>query len=81
MIGEFKTMLNCFHGYMLAAKAFMILTFAGLGGFSMAEESVPLFNVKDFSGWRFSDRSAMPKPIPAAWKIGNGSNDCFYFFL
>lgn len=73
MNGEFKTMLNCFHGYMFAAKAFMILTFAGLGGFSMAEESVPLFNGKDFSGWRFSDYSAMPKPIPAAWKIENGS--------
>lgn len=37
-----------------------------------AEGLISLFNGRDFTGWRFSDHSAMPKDIPAAWKIDNG---------
>jgi hypothetical protein len=33
---------------------------------------VPLFNGTDFTGWRFGDEAAMPREIPAAWKIENG---------
>lgn len=36
------------------------------------DEWVPLFNGKDFSGWRFSDASALPKQPPSVWKIENG---------
>jgi hypothetical protein len=37
-----------------------------------ADDFVSLFNGKDFTGWRFSDKSAMPKQSPTAWKIENG---------
>jgi hypothetical protein len=33
---------------------------------------VPLFNGRDFSGWRFGDSAALPGKGPAAWKIDNG---------
>ena len=33
---------------------------------------VPLFNGTDFTGWRFTDDAAMPRDIPAAWRIENG---------
>jgi hypothetical protein len=33
---------------------------------------VPLFTGTDFTGWRFGDQAAMPREIPAAWKIENG---------
>ena len=33
---------------------------------------VPLFNGTDFTGWRFGDEAAMPRDIPAAWRIENG---------
>lgn len=34
---------------------------------------VPLFNGRDFTGWRFGDSSAAPKEVPAAWKVADGS--------
>ena len=34
---------------------------------------VPLFNGRDFTGWRFSDASALPKTPPAAWRIESGA--------
>jgi hypothetical protein len=37
-----------------------------------ADDFVSLFNGKDFTGWRFSDKSAMPKQSPTAWNIENG---------
>lgn len=33
---------------------------------------VPLFNGKDFTGWRFGDESATPNQVPAAWRIEQG---------
>lgn len=37
-----------------------------------AQDFVPLFNGRDFTGWRFSDQSAMPKSPPAAWRVEGG---------
>jgi hypothetical protein len=37
---------------------------------------VPLFNGRDFTGWRFSDASALPKTPPAAWRIESGAIVC-----
>ena len=37
-----------------------------------AADTVPLFNGKDFSGWRFGPESRMPKETPEAWKIREG---------
>jgi hypothetical protein len=36
------------------------------------EGFVSLFNGKDFSGWRFSDNSALPDKLPANWKVEDG---------
>ncbi len=33
------------------------------------EEFVPLFNGRDFSGWRFGESSAMSAQVPADWRI------------
>jgi hypothetical protein len=38
-----------------------------------AADFVPLFNGKDFTGWRFSDASAAPQQVPAAWRVVNGT--------
>lgn len=35
--------------------------------------AVPLFNDRDFSGWRFGDDSAAPATPSAAWRIENGT--------
>lgn len=37
-----------------------------------AQDFAPLFNGRDFTGWRFSDQSAMPKSPPAAWRVEGG---------
>lgn len=33
---------------------------------------VPLFEGRDFSGWRFDDRSPLPAKVPTAWRIEQG---------
>lgn len=35
-------------------------------------EFVPLFNGKDFSGWRFGAESEWPKAVPGSWKVNGG---------
>lgn len=44
----------------------------GLAGSIQADEFVNLFNGRDFTGWRFSDQSALPKEAPAGWTIKDG---------
>jgi len=46
---------------------------AGLQDPVPAEGQVPLFNGRDFSGWRFSDSSALPATVPGAWKVEGGA--------
>src|ERR1700686_304254 len=33
---------------------------------------VSLFNGKDFTGWRFSESSALPDKLPDNWKVEDG---------
>jgi hypothetical protein len=37
-----------------------------------AQGFVSLFNGKDFSGWRFGERSPLPEKLPANWKVKDG---------
>ena len=37
-----------------------------------ASDFVPLFNGRDFTGWRFGDASPLPQQIPSAWRIDRG---------
>ena len=39
----------------------ILLIFVSTSASVMADDWVPLFNDKDFAGWRFSDTSALPK--------------------
>jgi len=40
---------------------------------SNSDGFIALFNGKDFTGWRFSDASAVPAEPPVAWKIDAGT--------
>lgn len=37
-----------------------------------AEGFRPMFNGKDFTGWRFGESSALPEKIPEIWKVEDG---------
>lgn len=52
--------------------AIVLFSFVAVSARVTADDWVPLFNGKDFSGWRFGDASALPKQPPAAWKIADG---------
>lgn len=59
----------------------LLLVLVGCGATAAAQEVsdeergegfVSMFNGRDFSGWRFSESSALPEPLPANWKVEEG---------
>lgn len=59
----------------------LVLVLVGCGTTAAAQELtdeergegfVSMFNGRDFSGWRFSESSALPESLPANWKVEEG---------
>lgn len=62
-------------GLILIAAVLGFVGMARAEGLSEAEAKegfISLFNGKDFSGWRFDDKSALPAKLPANWKVEDG---------
>jgi hypothetical protein len=62
---------------LVLAAAMVVLAAVPAGAQPLGDEEraagfVSMFNGTDFSGWRFSESSALPEALPANWKVEDG---------